>query len=67
MLPEIVRRTLEIYLTEKRVPVFSDFRADSIKYTNTKESVFVTIFYSGKIIASSGRIQCKKENTLSRR
>jgi len=64
MLPEIVRHTLEVYLTEKRIPVFSDFHANAIQYTSTKESIFVTLFLAGKIIASSGRIQCKKENTL---
>lgn len=53
MFPEIVHKTLEIYLTEKRIPVFSDFSANTIQLSNTKESIFVTLYHHGKIIASS--------------
>lgn len=29
-----------------------------------KNAAFVTLYHAGKVIASQGRIQCKKENTL---
>ena len=33
-------------------------------YSTKKDAVFVTLYYQGKVIASSGRISCKKENSL---
>lgn len=60
----IVRKTLEIYLHEQRIPTISDFSSETAIYSITKESIFVTLYYQGKVIASSGRIACKKENTL---
>jgi hypothetical protein len=60
----IVRKVLETYLKEKRVATLSDFTADISPYTSTKEAVFITLYYEGRVIASSGRIVCKKENTF---
>lgn len=60
----LVRKTLEIYLGENRVITQSDFPADVGRYISTKDAVFVTLYADGRVIASSGRIQCKKENTL---
>lgn len=60
----LVRKTLEIYLREKRIITLSDIEWTLLEHTKTKKSVFVTLYYQGKVIASSGRIQCKKENTL---
>lgn len=31
---------------------------------STRQSVFVTLYMDGRVIASSGRIQCQKENTV---
>lgn len=59
----LVRKTLEIYLKEKRVITQSDFQTEVTPHLVTKESVFVTLYYDGRVIASSGRIQCKKDNT----
>lgn len=59
----LVRKTLEIYIKEKRVITQSDFPADVTPHLVTKDSVFVTLYHNGSVIASSGRIQCKKENT----
>lgn len=59
----LVRKTLEIYLKEKRVITHADFLSEILPHLNTKESVFVTLYHEGRVIASSGRIQCKKENT----
>ena len=60
----LVRKTLEVYLGEKRIITQSDFPTDIAAYTSKKDAVFVTLYYEGRVIASSGRIQCKKENTV---
>lgn len=60
----IVRKTLDIYLREKRVLTLTDFPVESSTYVWLKDAVFVTLYYEGRVIASSGRIACKKENTL---
>lgn len=60
----LIRKTLEIYLKEKRLITQSEFPADSSSYSSTKDAVFVTLYAEWRVIASSGRIQCKKENTL---
>lgn len=60
----LVRKILETYLREKRVATLSDFTSDVGAYTATKDAVFVTFYHEGRVIASSGRIVCKKENTL---
>ena len=64
MLTNLARKTLEIYLLEKRIITQSEFGEDSMLYISRKDAVFITLFYKWKVIASSGRIQCKKENTL---
>lgn len=60
----IVRSTLETYLKEKRVVTLSDFTIDIGSYTGSKDAVFVTLYLEGRVIASTGRIVCKKENTF---
>lgn len=64
MFPSLVRTCLEIYLREKRVITQSEIDQSLLIYASKKESVFVTLYKEGRVIASSGRIQCKKENTL---
>ncbi len=60
----LVRKTLETYIREKRLITQSDFPADTIAMMWKKEAVFVTLYHDGRVIASSGRIQCQKENTV---
>ncbi len=60
-----VRKALEIYLREHRIITSTEFTAEDIVYTTSKNSVFVTLYFNGKVIASQGRIACKKENTLA--
>ena len=60
----LVRIILETYLREKRVVTLSDFSADITSYTWSKDAVFVTLYYEWRVVASSGRIVCKKENTF---
>ncbi|MBP9779021.1 AMMECR1 domain-containing protein [Candidatus Gracilibacteria bacterium] len=64
MLTSLVRKTLEIYLGESRLITQSEFPEETLTESQKKESVFVTLYHEGRVIASSGRIQCKKENTL---
>lgn len=60
----LVRKTLETYLREKRIVTQSDIPPDLIPMMSTRQSVFVTLYHDGRVIASSGRIQCQKENTI---
>jgi hypothetical protein len=60
----LIRKTLEIYLTERRIISQVDFPADALPYMQIKDAIFVTLYHEGRVIASSGRIQCKKDNTL---
>jgi hypothetical protein len=60
----LVRKTLEIYLREKRILTLTDFPAEASQYNALKDAVFVTLYYQGRVIASSGRIACKKENSI---
>jgi hypothetical protein len=60
----IVRSALEVYLKEKRIVTHGDMPFDPTEYINSKDAVFVTLYSGGKVIASSGRIACKKENTF---
>lgn len=40
----IVKKTLEIYLREKRIITQSELNTDEISYINQKNSVFVTLY-----------------------
>lgn len=60
----LVRKTLEIYLQEKRVITQSDFPADIATYLTRRDAVFVTLYHDSRVIASSGRIACTKENSV---
>ena len=51
---EVVRKTLQIYLRERRVLGHSDFPQDDLSYLNEKNAVFVTLYFGGKVIASQG-------------
>lgn len=60
----LVRKTLEVYLREKRVITPSDFPTEVSQYTSIKDAIFITLYLEWRVIASSGRIACKKENSL---
>ncbi len=60
----LVRKTLEIYINEKRLITQADIPRDLISQMWTRQAVFVTLYIDGRVIASSGRIQCQKENTV---
>jgi len=42
---QLVRKTLDIYLREKRVVSQSDFTPDAQTYFTKKDSVFVTLYF----------------------
>lgn len=60
----LVRKTLEIYLREKRVLSITDFPPESSTDMKSKDAIFVTLYYQWRVVGSSGRIICKKENTV---
>lgn len=60
----LVRKTLDIYIREKRVITQSDFPPDIVEYLTKKEAVFVTLYSEWRVIASSWRITCAKENSV---
>lgn len=60
----LVRKTLDIYLREKRIITQSDFPADIASYLSKRDAVFVTLYHEWRVIASSGRIACQKENSV---
>lgn len=61
---QLVRKTLETYIHEKRIITQGDIPAELLPMMSTRQSVFVTLYMDGRVIASSGRIQCQKENTV---
>lgn len=60
----LVRKTLELFLSEKRVITQSDFPADIATYLTQHDAVFVTLYHEWRVIASSWRIACQKENSV---
>lgn len=60
----LVRKALEIYINEKRIITQGDFPIHLLPMLLKKNSVFVTLYHNWRVIASSGRIQCQKENML---
>lgn len=65
MIPELVRKILEVYLQEKRIITQSELPSESQKLVNEKDAFFLTLYYQGKVVASTGRIICLKDNTLA--
>lgn len=68
----IVRKILEVYINEKRIPTPNDIGMEStdeyLKKKSTpaeRDQVFVTLYANGKVIASSGRISAQKDTTFS--
>jgi hypothetical protein len=60
----LVKKTLESFINDKKILIASDVPEDLKEFSSTKEAVFVTLYHNGRVIASSGRIQCQKENTI---
>lgn len=60
----LVRKALEIYIQEKRVITQSEFPASITQMMWKKEAVFITLYNNARVIASSGRIQCQKDNSV---
>lgn len=60
----LVRKTLEIYLQEWRIITQTEFPPESLIYLEKKDPIFVTLYHAWRVIASSGRVACQKENSL---
>lgn len=63
MLRAAARKTLVTYLSESRVPAISEVGLAESEYARTKDAAFVTIYKDGKVVASSGRLHPKQDNT----
>lgn len=61
---QLVKKTLEAFINEKRIITQSDLSGDMQEFANKKDAVFVTLYFEWRVIASSGRIQCQKENSI---
>lgn len=62
---KITRKIIETYLNEKRIPTLEELEIVWSSDINTKNLSFITLYKDGKVIASSGRINLKKPNTLA--
>lgn len=60
----IARKVVEIYLNEQKIPTIEELWLINNEHNSTKNISFVTLYKDGKVIASSGRINMKKANTL---
>lgn len=60
----IVQKTLQTYISEKRIPSQSDFLSEDLAFMASKNAIFVTLFLNNSVIASQGRIQPQKENSF---
>ncbi|MCK9272887.1 AMMECR1 domain-containing protein [Candidatus Gracilibacteria bacterium] len=62
---KIAKKVIEIYLNEKKIPTLDELGISKHPDLNTKNLSFVTLYKDGKVIASSGRINLKKPNTIA--
>jgi len=60
----IARKVVEIYLNEQKIPTIEELWLTNNEHNSTKNISFITLYKDGKVIASSGRINMKKANTL---
>lgn len=63
MLQTAARKVLVTYLSEGRIPAISEIGLTESEYARAKDPVFVTLYKDGKVVASSGRIHAKNENS----
>ena len=64
MLHTVARTLIETYLSEKKILSIPELGLAKSEYLDTKHLSFVTLYKDGKVIASSGRVHIKKENTI---
>ena len=60
---QAARAALVAYLKEGRIPALEEIGLAGSEQSRTKDPCFVTLYKDGKVVASSGRIQIKNENT----
>jgi len=60
----VARKIIETYLNEKKILSIPELGLAGSEYLDTKHLSFVTLYKDGKVIASSGRVHIKKENTV---
>ena len=60
----VSRKIIETYLNEKKILTIPELLLSGSEYLDTKHLSFVTLYKDGRVIASSGRVHIKKENTI---
>jgi AMMECR1 domain-containing protein len=60
----VSRNIIETYLNEKKILSIPEVGLAGSEYLDTKHLSFVTLYKDGRVIASSGRVHIKKENTI---
>lgn len=61
----LAKKALAFFLAHKRSPSPEELGAESHPLAATKHLVFVTFYKDGRIVASSGRVEPKKPNTIA--
>lgn len=60
----VARNVLQKYLENGKIPSLEELGVSAHADAHTKSLAFVTVYRDGKIVASSGRVHIKRENTL---
>ena len=61
---DIARKVIETYINEQKIPTIEELGMTMSEHINTKNLVFVTLYKDWRVIASSWRINIKKQNTV---
>lgn len=60
----IAKSVIKSYLASGKIPTLAELAIEAHPDLETKHLSFVTLYKDGKIIASSGRVHLKRENTI---
>ncbi|MDD2565332.1 MAG: AMMECR1 domain-containing protein [Candidatus Gracilibacteria bacterium] len=61
---KVAKKVIEMYLNEQKIPTVEELNLLTHEHSGTKNISFVTLYKDGKVIASSGRVNIKKANTI---
>ena len=64
MLHTAARKILQTYVKERKILTAEELSIPT-EVSQSKQLVFVTLYYNGVVIASSGRVHAKRENTAT--
>lgn len=61
---KMARNALDFFLKTQNIPTIEDIGEQFNKLLETKHISFVTMYLDGRVVASSGRINIKRPNTI---